>query len=64
MNEVFRPVETIINARNSYLKLNHPFRKTSTGKNGLSYIGHYIGSYIEEIRKFKYFYLKHYYLKY
>ena len=29
MNEVFRQAETIrINMRNSYLKLNHPFRKT------------------------------------
>ena len=32
-NEVFRPAENIrINKRNSFLKLNHPFRKTSTGQ--------------------------------
>ena len=40
MNEVFRPVENIrINTRNSYLKFNHPFRKTSTRKNELFYTG-------------------------
>ena len=33
MNEVFRLAENMrINTRNSFLKLNHPFRKTSTGK--------------------------------
>ena len=31
MNEVFRSAENMtINTRNSFLKLNHPFRKTST----------------------------------
>ena len=40
MNDVFRPAENIrINTRNSYLKLSHPLRKTSTGQNSLSYIG-------------------------
>ena len=35
MNEVFRPAENMrINTRNSFLKLNHPFRKTSTGQKG------------------------------
>ena len=39
-NENFRPAENIrINTRNSSLKLRHPFRKTSTGENDLSYIG-------------------------
>ena len=37
MNEVFRPAENIrIKTRNSYLKLNHPFRKTSTEQSSLS----------------------------
>ena len=40
MNEVLRPAENIrINIRNSYLELSHPFRRTSTGQNGFSYIG-------------------------
>ena len=40
MNEVVRSAKNIgINTRNSCLKLSHPFRKTSTGQNGLSYIG-------------------------
>ena len=52
MNEVFRLVETVrINMRNSYLKLSHPFRKTSTGQNGLSYIGAAIWDRIPEILK-------------
>ena len=37
--EVSRPARIIrINTRNRYLKLNHPFQKTSTRRNGLSYI--------------------------
>ena len=52
MNEVFRPAENIrINTRNNYLKLSHPFRKTSTGQNGLSYIGPAIWNRIPEILK-------------
>ena len=40
MNEVFRPAENMrINSKNNFLKLNHPFRKTSTGQKGLSYFG-------------------------
>ena len=40
MNKVFRPAENMrINTRNTFLKLNHPFRKTSTGQKCLSYIG-------------------------
>ena len=40
LNEVFRQTEIIrVNATNSYLKLNNPFGKISTGQNGLSYIG-------------------------
>ena len=40
MNEVFRPAGNMrINTRNSFLQLNHPFRKTNTGPKGLSYIG-------------------------
>ena len=35
--------------RNSYLKLSHPFRKTSTGRNSLSYIGPAIWNRIPEI---------------
>ena len=39
MNEVSRSAENLrINTRNSYLKLNHPFRKTNTRKNSLSSI--------------------------
>ena len=52
MNEVFRPAENIrINTRNSYLELNHPFRKTSTGQNDLSYIVPVIWNRIPEILK-------------
>ena len=52
MNEVFRSVENIrINTRNSYLKLNHPFGKTSTRQNGLPYIGPAIWNRIPEILK-------------
>ena len=68
MNEVFRPAENItINMRNNYLTLSHPFQKTSTGQNGLSYIGPAIWNRIQEIlkkKKFEYFKhkMKHYYL--
>ena len=52
INEVFRPVENIrINTRNSYLKLNHPFRKTSTGKSGLSNTEPAVWNNIPEILK-------------
>ena len=52
MNEVFRPAENIrINTRNSCLKLSHPFRKTSTRQNGLSYTGPAIWNRIPEILK-------------
>ena len=52
MSEVFRPFENMrINARNSYLKLNYPFRKTSTGQNVLCCIGPAIWSRIPEILK-------------
>ena len=52
MNEVIRPAEGItINKRNSYLKLNHRFRKTSAGQNGLFYTGHAIWNRISEILK-------------
>ena len=69
MNEVFRLAEKIrINTRNSYPKLNHPFRKTSTKQKGLSYIGPAIWRRIPEILKktknlntFKHK-MKHYYL--
>ena len=69
MNEVFRPAENIrINTRNSFLKLNQPFRKTSTRQKGLSYIGPAIWNRISEIFKkirnlntFKHK-MKHYYL--
>ena len=69
MNEVFRPAENMrINTRNSILKLNHPFRKTSIGQRGLSYIGPAIWNRIPEIiketrslntfkHKMKYYYL-------
>ena len=50
MSEVFRPSENMrINARNSYLKLNYPFRKTSTGQNVFCCIGPAIWSRIPEI---------------
>ena len=52
MNKVFRPTENIrINTRNSYLKLSHPFRKASTGQNGLSCTGPAIWNKIPEILK-------------
>ena len=52
MNEVFRPAENMrINTRNSFLKLNHPFPKTSIGQKGLSYIGPAIWNRIPEIIK-------------
>ena len=40
-----------INSINSFLKLNHPFRKTSTGQKDLSYIGPAIWKRIPEIFK-------------
>ena len=69
MNEVFRPAANVrINTRSSYLKFNHPFRKTSIGQNGLPYIGPAIWNRIPEILKkiknlniFKHK-MKHYYL--
>ena len=69
MNEVFWPAENMrIKTRNSFLKLNHSFRKTSTGQKGLSYIGPAIWNRIPEIIKktrnlntFKHK-MKHYYL--
>ena len=52
MNEVFRPAENMrINTKNSFRKLNHPFRKTITGQKGLSYIGPAIWNKIPEIIK-------------
>ena len=71
MNEVFRLAENRrIITRNKYFKLSHPFRKTSTGQNSLSYIGPAIWNRIPEILKktknmntFKHK-MKHYYLKY
>ena len=52
MNEVFRLAENIRrNMRNSYFKLSHPFRETSTGQNGLSYIGPAIWNRIPEMLK-------------
>ena len=50
--EVFRPAENMrINTRNSFFKPNYPFRKTSTGQKGLSYIGPAIWNKIPEIIK-------------
>ena len=56
------------NSINSFLKLNHPFRKTSTGQKDLSYIGPAIWKRIPEIFKktrnlntFKHK-MRHYYL--
>ena len=40
-----------INTRNSYLKLNHPFRKTSTRQNRLFYIGPAVWKRIPQIFK-------------
>ena len=52
MNEVFRMAENMrINMRNSFLKLNHHFRKTSTRQKSLSYIGPTIWNRIPEIIK-------------
>ena len=61
MNEVFRPTENIrINTRNSFLKLNHPFRKTSTGQKGLPYMPKIIKK-TRNLNTFKHK-MKHYYL--
>ena len=67
MNEVFRPAENIrISTRNSYLELSHPFQKTSTRQNGLSYIGPAISEQksinFEDNQKFEYFQKFDYYL--
>ena len=52
LGEVLRQAENIrITMRNSYLKLSNPFKKTSTGKNSLSYIGPAIWNRISEILK-------------
>ena len=40
-----------INTRNSFLKLNHPLQKASTGQKGLSCIGPAIWNRIPEIIK-------------
>ena len=69
MNEALRPAENMrINLRNSFLKLNHLFQKTSTGWKGLSNIRPAIWNRIPEIIKktrnlntFKHK-MKHYYL--
>ena len=69
MNEGSRSAENLrINTRNSYLKLNHPFRKTNTRKNSLSSIKPAIWNRIPKIFKktknlntFKHK-MKHYYL--
>ena len=68
-DEVFKSAENIrITTRSRYLKLNHPFGKTSTAQNGLSYIGPAIWNRIPEIlKKTKNFNtckhkMKHYYL--
>ena len=48
--DVFRPAENMrMKTRNSFLKLNHPFQKTSTRQKGLPYIGPAIGT---EFQKF------------
>ena len=72
MNEVFRPAENIrINTRNSCFKLNHPFRKTSIGQNGLFYIRPAVWNKTPEIlkktknfntfkHKMKYYYLNNF----
>ena len=52
MNQVFRLAENKrMNTRNSYLKLNWPFRKTSTRQNGLPCTGLVIWNNIPEILK-------------
>ena len=52
MNEVFWPAENVrIDTRKSFLKLNHPFQKTSTRQKSLSYIGPAIWNRIPEIFK-------------
>ena len=69
MNEVFWPAENVRkDTRISFLKLNHPFQKTSTRQKSLSYIGPAIWNRIPEIFKktrnlntFKHK-MKHYYL--
>ena len=48
--EVFRPAENMrMKTRNSFLKLNHPFQKTSTRQKDLPYIGPAIWKRIPEI---------------
>ena len=40
LNEVFQwAAESNRTLRNDYLKLNHPFRKTTAGQNSLSFLG-------------------------
>ena len=40
LNEVFQwAAESNITLRNDYLKLKHPFRKTTAGQNSLSFLG-------------------------
>ena len=52
MNVVFRPAENMrIRTRNSFLKQNHPFRKTSTGQKVLSYTGLPIWNRVPQIFK-------------
>ena len=47
--EIFRAAKSVsINARNTSLKLNHPFWKPSIGQNGLSYVGLAILSRIQD----------------
>ena len=69
MNEVFIPDENMrANTRNSFLKLSHPFWKTSTGQKDFSYTGPTIWNKIPEIfEKNRYLnifkhQMKHYYL--
>ena len=69
MNKFFTTAEKMrTNTRNSFLKLKHPFRKTSIGQKGLFYIGPAIWNRFQEIFKKTrnlnaiWYNMKHYYL--
>ena len=52
MSDVFLPAgNSRVSTRNSYLKLNQPFRKTTRGQNSLSYIGPSVWNKLSENTK-------------
>ena len=70
LNEVFmKPPESSSSLKNSYQKLEQPFRKTNTGQNALSFIGPALwNKVLQKIKRtnlytFKHNLLKKHYLK-